>query len=223
MQTVVDQNIDITDQMTTKNDIASMCVCISFLTLHFYTMSSEILTVVRRFLSQLDAPSWWPFGKAPWKTQQEAKAVDAARATATAAAATGSGSGRNKVITSIPALVSGGGSGSELDLKPGCLLVLVSSLEVRNASGQLLHRFERSEVDDIRVHSPYEVSVRQRFIGKPDIGYRLLSAKMPEALSVLEMQYKKKVEFTSEFNSFKSTPATSPCGAEGSVWDEGKT
>jgi len=183
-------------------------------------MSSEIRYVLCRLLSQLEAPSWWPFGKAPWKTQHEAKAEDAARA---AAAATGSGSGRNKVITSIPALVSsGGGSGAESDLKPGCLLVLVSSLEVRNASGQLLHRFERSEVDDIRVHSPYEVSVRQRFIGKPDIGYRLLSAKMPEALSVLEMQYKKKVEFTSEFSAFNSTPATSPCGAEGSVWDEGK-
>ncbi|KAK0147110.1 Synaptosomal-associated protein 47 [Merluccius polli] len=174
------------------------------------------LGVADKFLSQLESPSWWPFGKAPWKMQQEAKAEDAARASAAAAA--GSGSGRNKVITSIPALVSSGG---ESDLKPGCLLVLVSSLEVRDTNCQLLHRFDRNEVDDIRVHNPYEISVRQRFIGKPDIGYRLLSAKMPEALLVLEMQYKKKVEYTSEFTAFKTTPAASPCGAEGSIWSEG--
>ena len=186
----------------------------NFSLLYFWPPTSAVSC---RFLSQLESPSWWPFGKAPWKMQQEAKAEDAARAAA--AAAVGSGSGRNKVITSIPALVSSGG---ESDLKPGCLLVLVSSLEVRDTSCQLLHRFDRNEVDDIRVHNPYEISVRQRFIGKPDIGYRLLSAKMPEALLVLEMQYKKKVEYTSEFTAFKTTPAASPCGAEGSIWSEGK-
>lgn len=71
------------------------------------------------------------------------------------------------------------------------------------------------------MHNPYEISVRQRFIGRPDICYRLLSAKMPEALSLLEMQYKKKVEFTSEYSAFKTTPATTPCDLEGSVWNAG--
>lgn len=123
------------------------------------------------------------------------------------------------MITSIPAVVSKGG---DSDLKPGCLLVLVSSLEVRNTNCQLLHRFERNEVDEIRVHSPYEITVRQRFIGKPDICYRLLSAKMPEALSVLEMQYKKKMEFTSEYTTFKTTPVSSPCDTEGKSCAEGK-
>ena len=125
------------------------------------------------------------------------------------------------MIVSIPALVSSGGGGGESDLKPGCLLVTVSSLELRDTGCRLLHRFERKEVDEIRVHNPYEVSVRQRFIGTPDVAYRLLSAKMPEALAVLEMQYKQKVEYTSEFTAFKSTPAASPCGAEGSIWTEG--
>lgn len=169
-----------------------------------------------RLLSELESPSWWPFGKLPWKAQQEAKAEDAARA---AAASAGRGSGRNKVITSIPAVVS---KGSDSDLKPGCLLVLVSSLEVRDTNCQLLHRFERNEVDEIRVHSPYEITVRQRFIGKPDICYRFLSAKMPEAMSVLEMQYKKKVEFTSEFSAFRATPVSSPCETEGTNRNEGK-
>lgn len=171
-------------------------------------------------MSGLESPSWWPFGKLPWKTQQEAKAEDAARAAAASAA--GRGSSRNKVIASIPAVVT---KGRDSDLKPGCLLVLVSSLEVRDTNCQLLHRFERNEIDEIRVHSPYEITVRQRFIGKPDICYRVLSAKMPEALSLLEMQYKKKVEFTSEYTAFKASPVSSPRGAsdmEGPNWNEGK-
>ncbi|XP_035489473.1 synaptosomal-associated protein 47 isoform X2 [Scophthalmus maximus] len=90
------------------------------------------LGVADKLLLQLESPSWWPFGKLPWKTQQEAKAEDAARAAASAAAASaGSGSGRNKVITSIPAVVSKGG---DSDLKPGCLLVLVSALEATPVS-----------------------------------------------------------------------------------------
>ncbi|XP_035489470.2 synaptosomal-associated protein 47 isoform X1 [Scophthalmus maximus] len=177
------------------------------------------LGVADKLLLQLESPSWWPFGKLPWKTQQEAKAEDAARAAASAAAASaGSGSGRNKVITSIPAVVSKGG---DSDLKPGCLLVLVSALEVRDTNCMLLHRFEKKEIDEIRVKSPYEITVRQRFIGKPDTFYRFLSAKMPETLSVLEMQYKKKLELTSEFTAFQATPVSSPCGREGTNWNEG--
>ncbi|XP_069548318.1 synaptosomal-associated protein 47 [Brachyistius frenatus] len=174
------------------------------------------LGVADKLLSELESPPWWPFGKLPWKVQQEAKAEDAARAAAAASAA--KGSGRNKVISSIPAVVSKGG---DSDLKPGCLLVLVSSLEARDTNCQLLHRFERNEIDEIRVHSPYELTVRQRFIGKPDICYRFLSAKMSEAMAVLEMQYKKKVEFTSEYTSFRATPVSSPCDREGTSWNEG--
>ncbi|XP_013885009.1 synaptosomal-associated protein 47 [Austrofundulus limnaeus] len=174
------------------------------------------LGVADKLLSELESPSWWPFGKLPWKIQQGAKAEDAARAAA--ALSSGKSSSRNKVITSIPAVVSRGG---DSDLKPGCLLVLVSSLEVRDTNCQLLHRFERNEIDEIRAHSPYEITVRQRFIGKPDICYKFLSAKMPLAMSVLEVQYKKKMEFTSEYTAFKATPLSSPCDKEERNWDDG--
>ncbi|KAF3858143.1 hypothetical protein F7725_011344 [Dissostichus mawsoni] len=174
------------------------------------------LGVADKLLSELESPPWWPFGKLPWKTHQEAKAEDAARAAARSAA--GKGSGRNKVIASIPAIVTKGG---DSDLKPGCLLVLVSSLEVLDTNCQLIHRFERNDIDEVRVHSPYEITVRQRFIGKPDICYRFLSAKMPEAMSVLEIQYRKKVEFTSEYTAFRATPVSSPCDTEGQTWNEG--
>ncbi|KAM6948152.1 synaptosomal-associated protein 47 [Aplochiton taeniatus] len=172
------------------------------------------LGVADKLLSELESPPWWPFGKLPWRAQQEAKAEHAARA-----AAGGSGSARQKVVTSIPAVVSKGG---DSDLKPGCLLVMVSSLELRETNYGLLHRFERDEVDDIRVHNPYEISIRQRFIGKPDICYRLLSAKMPEAMAVLELQYKKKVEFTGEYSAFRTTPVASPCDpdTQGSIWSD---
>ncbi|PWA25229.1 synaptosomal-associated protein 47 isoform X2 [Gambusia affinis] len=173
------------------------------------------LGVADKLLSELESPSWWPFGKLPWKTQQEAKAEDASKAAAAISA--GKVSSRSKVIACIPAVVSKGG---DSDLKPGCLLVLVSSLEVRDTNCHLLHRFERNEIDEIRVHSPYEITVRQRFIGKPDICYRFLSAKMPEAMSVLEMQYKKKIEFTSEYVAFKATPLSSP-DKEGTIWNDG--
>lgn len=173
------------------------------------------LDVADKLLSELESPPWWPFGKLPWKSQQEAKSEQAARAVSSK----GSGKGP-RVITSIPIVVSKGG---ESDWKPGCLMVMVSSLEIRDASGHLLHHFERDEVDDIRIHSPYEISIRQRFIGKPDICYRLLSVKMAEALSVLEMQYKKKVEFTTDFTAFQASPATTPGATleEGSVWTAG--
>ncbi|XP_048867990.1 synaptosomal-associated protein 47 [Brienomyrus brachyistius] len=173
------------------------------------------LGVADKLLSELESPPWWPFGKLPWKSQQEAKCEQAAQSHASGSGS--KGAGRQGLIVSIPAIVSKGG---QLDLKPGSLTVLVSSLEVRDSSSRLLHCFERGEVDDVRVHSPYELSVRQRFIGKPDISYRLLSARMPEVLSVLEMQYKKKVEFMPEYSAFQTTPAASPCNPEGadSVW-----
>ncbi|XP_063075380.1 synaptosomal-associated protein 47 isoform X3 [Engraulis encrasicolus] len=170
------------------------------------------LGVADKLLSELESPPWWPFGKLPWKSQQDAKAEQAAKATSSKTSGKGP-----RVITTIPALVSKGG---ESDWKPGCLVVLLSSLEIKDASSNVLHHFERDEVDDVRVHSPYEVSVRQRFIGKPDICYRLLSVKMADALSVMEMQYKKKIEFTAEYSAFQASPATTPGATlgEGSVW-----
>lgn len=174
------------------------------------------LNVADKLLSELECPSWWPFGKLPWKSHQEAKSEAAAKTSYTK----GAGKGQ-KVITSIPAIISRGGITG--DMKPGSLTVLVSSLEVRDANGQLLHRFEREEVDDIRVDNPYEISVRQRFIGRPDICFRVLSAKMVEALSVLEMQYKKKIEFTRDYAAFQVTPATTPGSPEcaGNIWSAG--
>lgn len=174
------------------------------------------LNVADKLLTELECPSWWPFGRLPWKCHQDAKSEAAAKSAYTK----GSGKGQ-KIITSIPAIVSHGGNSG--DMKPGSLTVLVSSLEVREANGQLLHRFEREEVDDIRVHNPYEISIRQRFIGKPDICYRVLSAKMVEALSVLEMQYKKKIEFTRDYAAFQMTPATTPGSPDGAgnIWSAG--
>ncbi|TRZ00497.1 hypothetical protein DNTS_026633 [Danionella cerebrum] len=173
------------------------------------------LSIADKLLSQLECPSWWPFGKLPWKSQQEAKSEAAAKASYSKA------SGKSqKAIVSIPVIVFHDVNTG--NMKPGSLTVLVSSLEVREANGQLLHCFEKAEVDDIHVYNPYEISIRQRFIGKPDICFRVLSARMSEALSVLEMQYKKKIEVTSDFAAFRTSAATpeSP-EAGGNIWGAG--
>ncbi|XP_076828440.1 synaptosomal-associated protein 47 [Brachyhypopomus gauderio] len=174
------------------------------------------LGVADKLLSELESPPWWPFGKLPWRNQPDVKTEAAAKASCP------KGSGKaHKVISSIPAVVSRGSEPGQV--KPGSLSVLVSGLEVRAAGGQLLHLFQREEVDDIRVHNPYEISVRQRFIGKPDVCYRLLSVKMAEALSVLEVQYKKKVEFASDYAALQATPTNTPGSADGAAafWGPG--
>lgn len=170
--------------------------------------------VADKLLSELESPPWWPFGKLPWRSQQEAKIQHEASASASASAA--KGPGKEGVITKVPVIFS---KGEDLNLKPGKLTVLVSALEISDSSSQHVHRYQREEVDDIRVHTPFELSIRQRFIGKPDISYRLMSAKMPEVLSILEMQYKKKIEFMPDYSAFKSNPEQSPSTPETSIWN----
>lgn len=161
------------------------------------------LGVADKLLLELESPPWWPFGKLPWRNQQEAKAEAAAKAQPPR------GGGKvQRVICSVPAVVWRGEAAG--DLKPGSLTLMPSCMELRDRGGQLIHRFQREEVDDVRVHNPYEISVRQRFIGKPDVCFRMIAAKMAEALSVLEVQYKKKVEVTSEYSAFQATPSTTP-------------
>lgn len=113
----------------------------------------------------------------------------------------------------VPAIVS---QRTESHAKPGKLTVLVSALEIHDSSSLLLHRFEREDVDDIKVHSPYEVSIRQRFIGKPDVAYRLISAKMPEVIPILEVQFSKKIELLEDALVLRSWAQTAP--AEGSCF-----
>lgn len=170
--------------------------------------------VADKLLSELESPPWWPFGKLPWRSQQEAKIQHEASASASASAK--KGPGKEGVITKVPVIFS---KGEDLNLKPGKLTVLVSALEISDSSSQHVHRYHREEVDDIRVHTPFELSIRQRFIGKPDISYRLMSAKMPEVLSILEMQYKKKIEFMPDYSAFKSNPEQSPSNPETSIWN----
>ncbi|XP_070229539.1 synaptosomal-associated protein 47 isoform X2 [Bos mutus] len=79
-------------------------------------------------------------------------------------------------------------------------------------------RFEREDVDDIKVHTPYEISIRQRFIGKPDISYRLISAKMPEVIPILEVQFSKKIELLEVAMMLGSTRTSSLAEKGYSVW-----
>ncbi|CAO2643344.1 Synaptosomal-associated protein 47 [Lemmus lemmus] len=163
------------------------------------------LDVADRLLTELESPSWWPFSSKLWKTPAEAKTKEGVSVAACEPF------GKEGVVIRVPAIVS---QKTESHSKPGKLTVLVSALEIHDSSSLLLHRFEREDVDDIKVYSPYEVSIRQRFIGKPDVAYRLISAKMPEVIPILEVQFSKKIELLEDALVLRSWSQTAP--AEGS-------
>ncbi|XP_013365194.1 PREDICTED: synaptosomal-associated protein 47 isoform X3 [Chinchilla lanigera] len=154
------------------------------------------LDVADRLLTELESPSWWPFSSKLWKTPEEAKPREIAPV------ATSEPCGKEGVVIQVPAVVSGR---AESHTQPGQLTVLVSALEIHDSNATLLHRFRRGEVDSVRVHSPYEVSVRQRCIGKPDVAFRLLSARMPEVIPVLEVQFSEKVELLGDAAGLSSS------------------
>uniref|UniRef100_A0A8C5TZ69 Synaptosomal-associated protein 47 n=1 Tax=Malurus cyaneus samueli TaxID=2593467 RepID=A0A8C5TZ69_9PASS len=169
------------------------------------------MDVADRLLTELESPSWWPFSSKLWKSPLEAKPKEAA------AAAPDTKSGE-EILLRIPVIIS---QRSDSNAKPGKLTLLPSGLEIRDCNSQLVHRFESRDVDDIRVHTPYEISVRQRFIGKPDHSYRLLSARMPELIPVLEMQFSKKMQFLEDALGFAGSRKSPQADLGTSIWQAG--
>lgn len=164
-------------------------------------------------LTELESPSWWPFSSKLWKTPSETKPKEGASTSSPKAL------GKEGVVVRIPAVIS---QRTASHVKPGSLTVLVSGLEIHDSSSMLMHRYEREDVDDIKVHTPYEISIRQRFIGKPDIAYHLISARMPEAIPVLEVQFSKKMEVLGDAPMPGSTRTSSAAERGSSVWHAGE-
>ncbi|XP_077713579.1 synaptosomal-associated protein 47-like [Canis aureus] len=123
--------------------------------------------------------------------------------------------GEEGVVVRIPAVIS---QGNASHVKAGSLTILVSGLEIHDSCSLLMDRFEREDIDDIKVHTPYEISIRQRFIGRPDIAYRLISAKMSEAIPILEVQFSKKMELLEDALMPRSARSSSPIEKGCSVW-----
>ncbi|XP_074118377.1 synaptosomal-associated protein 47 [Sminthopsis crassicaudata] len=167
------------------------------------------MDVADRLLTELESPSWWPFSTKLWKSPSETKPKESTPVSSSEPF------GKSGVIIKIPAIIT---QNTELHPKPGKFTVLVSGLEISDSNSQLLHRFEREDVDDIKVHTPYEISIRQRFIGKPDTAYRLLSAKMPEIIRILEVQFSKKIEFLEDAMVFQSTRDSPPAEKGSAIW-----
>ncbi|XP_076994055.1 synaptosomal-associated protein 47 isoform X2 [Tamandua tetradactyla] len=167
------------------------------------------LDVADRLLTELESPSWWPFSSKLWKTPSEIKPRDGTSISSSEAF------GKEGVVIKIPAVIS---QRTESHAKPGKLTIFVSGLEIHDSNSLLMHRFEREDVDDIKVHTPYEISIRQRFIGKPDIVFRLISAKMPEVIPILEMQFSKKIELLEDALMLKRTRTSSSAEKGCSPW-----
>ncbi|XP_062978932.1 synaptosomal-associated protein 47 [Elgaria multicarinata webbii] len=166
------------------------------------------MDVADRLLSELESPAWWPFAgkllKGPLdgtKPKESATVLDSGN--------------KDGVIIEIPVIIT---ERTDSNVKPGKLALLATGLEISNSSSQLLHWFDKKDVDDVKVHSPYEISIRQRFIGKPDISYRLLSAKMPEAIPILEMQFSKKMQFMEDALGFVGARKAHQEGVGTSIW-----
>nr|XP_006129842.1 synaptosomal-associated protein 47 isoform X2 [Pelodiscus sinensis]XP_014432360.1 synaptosomal-associated protein 47 isoform X2 [Pelodiscus sinensis]XP_014432361.1 synaptosomal-associated protein 47 isoform X2 [Pelodiscus sinensis]XP_025043865.1 synaptosomal-associated protein 47 isoform X2 [Pelodiscus sinensis] len=165
------------------------------------------LDVADRLLTELESPPWWPFSGKVWKGPLEAKPKEAAMI---------SGSKNQEgVIIRIPVIITHRTNSS---VTPGKLTLLVTGLEISDSNSQVIHWFELKDIDDIKVHTPYEISVRQRFIGKPDTSYRLLSAKMPEAIPILEMQFSKKIQFLEDALGFVGARKSPQTDLGNSIW-----
>ncbi|XP_039736229.1 synaptosomal-associated protein 47 isoform X2 [Pteropus medius] len=167
------------------------------------------LDVADRLLTELESPSWWPFSSKLWKMPADTKPSGGFSVSGSKAL------GKEGILIRIPAIIS---QRTESQVKPGRLTILVSGLEIHGSDSLLIHRFEKEDVDDIKVHTHYEVSIRQRFIGKPDIAFRLISAKMPEVIPILEVQFSKKIEFLEDALMLRSARTSSPAEKGYSVW-----
>ncbi|XP_073533265.1 synaptosomal-associated protein 47 isoform X2 [Phyllobates terribilis] len=133
-----------------------------------------------RMLSVLESPSWWPFSRSPWK-RTASKEVEAATRSR----------GKEGVITTIPIVFC---RHPEVALRPGHLTLLLSALEICDCDLRPVQCYERQDVDDIRLVSGHEIRVRQRFIGRPDVTCSVISARLPDVLPLLELQYKRRLE-----------------------------
>ncbi|XP_077713570.1 synaptosomal-associated protein 47 isoform X5 [Canis aureus] len=160
-------------------------------------------------LTELESPSWWPFSSKLWKMPAETNPKEST------SMASPKVLGKEGVVVRIPAVIS---QGNASHVKAGSLTILVSGLEIHDSCSLLMHRFEREDIDDIKVHTPYEISIQQRFIGRPDIAYRLISAKMSEAIPILEVQFSKKMELLEDALMPRSARSSSPIEKGCSVW-----
>ncbi|NXE03345.1 SNP47 protein, partial [Chaetorhynchus papuensis] len=165
------------------------------------------MDVADRLLTELESPSWWPFSSKLWKTPLEWKPKEPPTAP--------DPKSQEETLLRIPVIIT---HRTDSNAKPGKLTLLPSGLEIRDCNSQLVHRFESRDVDDIRVHTPYEISIRQRFIGKPDHSFRLLSARMPEVIPVLEMHFSGKMQFLEDALGFAGAARSPQADLGSSVW-----
>ncbi|XP_071416098.1 synaptosomal-associated protein 47 isoform X2 [Pithys albifrons albifrons] len=166
------------------------------------------MDVADRLLTELESPSWWPFSTKLWKAPLESKPKEAA-------APVSEPKDQEGILLRIPVIIT---HRTDCSARPGRLTLGGSGLEISDCRGQVLHTFQGRDVDDIRVHSPYEVSVRQRFIGKPDTCYRLLSARMPQAMPILERHFGSKMQFLEDALGLAAARKSPQMDLGNSVW-----
>ncbi|XP_014729215.1 PREDICTED: synaptosomal-associated protein 47 [Sturnus vulgaris] len=157
------------------------------------------MDVADRLLTELESPSWWPFSTKLWKTPTESKPKENPAIPDT--------NKQQETLLKIPVIIT---HGADPTAKPGQLTALPSGLEIRDCNSQLVQRFAWRDVDDVWVHSPYEISVRQRFLGRADRSVRLLAARMPRLVPVLREQLGSKIQLLDDAFGFVGAGKCSP-------------
>uniref|UniRef100_A0A8C4NB98 Synaptosomal-associated protein 47 n=1 Tax=Eptatretus burgeri TaxID=7764 RepID=A0A8C4NB98_EPTBU len=141
------------------------------------------MEVAGTLLGQLEEP-WWSLNwLKPGRSREEGMQFEDELDSCTKTVPT---SGQTSIVQ-VPATYCFGRTGEML---PGFLAVLSSGLEVRDGEGKTVHAFRRNEVDELEIQGPYELTVKHRQLGRPDVVFRVLSATMPDVAAVLRMQYR---------------------------------
>ncbi len=93
----------------------------------------------------------------------------------------------------------------------GVLRVSNEGVTIMQNQGEPVKHFKPRDISEIRVHSPWEVQIVQFQIGQPDICYNIMSTKMPQALGILDVRFKRKMMY----QEFPEPPAQKPMPTAG--------
>uniref|UniRef100_UPI00358F51F8 synaptosomal-associated protein 47 isoform X1 n=2 Tax=Myxine glutinosa TaxID=7769 RepID=UPI00358F51F8 len=141
------------------------------------------MAVAGTLLGQLEEP-WWSLNwLKPGRSQEEVVQFEGKLEDSCTKM-----SGQTSIVQ-VPATYCFGRAGEML---PGSLAILPSGLEVRDGEGKTVHTFRRNEVNELEMQGPYELTVKHRQLGRPDIVFRVLSATMPDVVAVLQLQYRER-------------------------------
>lgn len=78
---------------------------------------------------------------------------------------------------------------------PGELVFRNEHLEILNEQSEIVHSILVKQIFEVTVHSPWDVTIKKRNLGKPDVKIHIASVRMPVLLKTLERTCQCQFEF----------------------------